>query len=520
MKLFRIKLLSSKLKNSPFYEALVAVLPISILILVLNIFLPNPITGYGLVNFIVGNLILIGGMTLYSLGISISLSPIGEKFGEFLTQKKNIFLLLFAGLLLGLIITIAEPDLSVLGEQLGSIKWTLILTISFGVGLFLAFALLKIFLKWDFTVTILVFYGIVFLLAFIAQQTGLSQYIPLSFDSGGVTTGAITVPFILAFGASVAGMVGGKSKDENSFGMIAICSIGPIMMTMLLCLLFKPSVDTSMEYATIDSFSSLLHVYGVNLIKYLKEVAIAIAPISVIFYICNFIWFKIPKIQLTKLSMGLLYTYLGLSLFLTGVNSAYMSTGHFLGNSLALTQHKWVLIPVGALVGLLIVLAEPAVGVLVKQVESISAGTIKQNTMRIALALSMAFAVAFSMARILYGISIWYIIAPGYAIAFILSFFVPKVYTSIAFDSGGVASGPMTATFLLPFAIGAAEAVYSGSTNGVLSYAYGLVGTVALMPLITIQLMGLTAKIIEKRALRKRDMLENLTDEDIIELGE
>lgn len=506
-----------KFKKGHLYEALTAVLPISVLLLIINFCLPNRMGGYDILRFIIGNVMIIGGMALYSTGISISLSPIGDKFGEFLTSKKNVFLILFLGLALGFIITIAEPDLIVLGEQLGdSLKLKIIVTIAIGVGVFLAVALLRILFKWNFALTIMIFYAIIFILALFVDN----KYIPLSFDSGGVTTGAITVPFILAFGASVAGMVGGKDKDESSFGMIAICSIGPILMMLILSLLFKPEVETAVSYTSVTDFRSLAINYGQNLVKFLKEVAIALAPIAVIFYICDLIWFKTPKIQLIRISLGLLYTYLGLTMFLTGVNAAYMSTGYYIGKSIAETNYSWVLIPVGAIVGLLIVLAEPAVGVLVKQVESISAGTIKRKTMFIALALSMAFAVGFSMMRIIFGISIWWIIGIGYIIALGLSFFVPKVYTSIAFDSGGVASGPMTATFLLPFAIGAAEVLQSAAKSGVLNFAYGLVGTVALMPLITVQLMGLTAKIKEKRAMKKASHLAKVAEEEIIEFNE
>ncbi len=498
-----------KFKESALYSAITSVLPISLLIIVINFFLPERMGGYDILCFVIGNVLLIGGMALYSKGIDVSLSPIGEKFGEFLTQRKNVFIILFAGLALGFVITIAEPDLSVLGEQLGNIKWTIIITIAFGVGLFLAIALLRILLKWNFTFAIMIMYALIFLLALFVDN----KYIPLCFDSGGVTTGAITVPFILSFGASVAGMVGGKNKDENSFGMIAICSVGPIFMMLLLCLIFKPSVDTSIEYASVTSFYELAINFLTNLTKFLKEVAIALAPIAVVFYVCNLIWFKIPKINLMRITIGLLYTYFGLTLFLTGVNAAYMGTGYFIGNSLAKSDYAWTLIPIGALVGLLIVLAEPAIGVLVKQVETISAGTIKKRTMLIALCLSMAFAVGFSMLRVLFDLSVWYVIGIGYIIALGLSFFVPKVYTSIAFDSGGVASGPMTATFLLPLAIGAAQ----GVGTSVLDFAYGLVGTVALMPLITIQLMGFTAKIIEKRSLRSAPALADIKSEDIIE---
>ncbi len=496
-------------KDSALFSAITAGLPISILILIVNAFLPEKIGGYDIVCFIIGNVLLIGGMALYNTGIDISLSPIGEQFGEYLTKKKNVPLILIAGLILGFIITIAEPDLSVLGEQLGNIK---ILIIAVGVGLFLAIALLRILLKWNFVLLIMILYAAVFILALFVEN----KYIPLCFDSGGVTTGAITVPFILAFGASVAGMVGGKNRDENSFGMIATCSIGPIFMMLLLCMIFKPEVDTAIEYTTVSSAAELASSFFRNLLKFLKEVAIALAPIAVAFYVFNFISFKTPKIKLTRISLGLLYTYIGLTLFLTGVNAAYMGTGYYIGKSLATTEYAWVLIPVGALVGLLIVLAEPAIGVLVKQVEAISAGTIKKRTMRIALCISMAFAVGFSMMRIIFDISIWFVIGIGYIIALGISFFVPKVYTSIAFDSGGVASGPMTATFLLPLAIGAAE----GFGVSVLDFAYGLVATVALMPLIIIQLLGLTAQIVEKRSRRKNAQLEKIASEDIIEFNE
>lgn len=501
-----------KFKDSALFSAITAVLPISILILIVNAFLPEKIGGYDIVCFIIGNVLLIGGMALYNTGIDISLSPIGEQFGEYLTKKKNVPLILIAGLILGFIITIAEPDLSVLGEQLGNIKILIIVTIAVGVGLFLAIALLRILLKWNFVLLIMILYAAVFILALFVEN----KYIPLCFDSGGVTTGAITVPFILAFGASVAGMVGGKNRDENSFGMIATCSIGPIFMMLLLCMIFKPEVDTAIEYTTVSSVVGLASSFFSNLLKFLKEVAIALAPIAVAFYLFNFISFKTPKIKLTRISLGLLYTYIGLTLFLTGVNAAYMGTGYYIGKSLAATEYAWVLIPVGALVGLLIVLAEPAIGVLVKQVEAISAGTIKKRTMRIALCISMAFAVGFSMMRIIFDISIWFVIGIGYIIALGISFFVPKVYTSIAFDSGGVASGPMTATFLLPLAIGAAE----GFGVSVLDFAYGLVATVALMPLITIQLLGLTAQIVEKRSRRKNAQLEKIASEDIIEFNE
>lgn len=501
-----------KFKNaSAVGEAFFAVAPITLVILLVNFFLlPESLGTYDLVGFLFGNCLLVGGMVLYGKGIKMSLEPIGEQFGSFVTKKKSLPLLLIMGVLLGFIVTVAEPDLSVLGEQLGSLKTTIIITISIGVGLFLALALLKTMLGWNFNLLILVLYGVLFLIAIFVDNV----YIPLSFDSGGVTTGALTVPFLLSFGASVAGMVGGKSKEDNSFGMVAICSVGPIMMMLVMCLISRPEVSTALTHKSSQSFSDLLTLYAQTAGAQFKEVLIALAPITVIFFVFDFAFFKLPKIQLFRILFGFLYTYVGLSIFLCGVNAAYMGTGYFIGMSLA-GANKWLLVPIGALVATFIVLAEPAVGVLVKQVEEISSGAIKKSTIRIALAVSMAFALALSMIRIITGISLWYVIGIGYALALGLSFVVPnKVFTSIAFDSGGVASGPMTATFLLPFAIGAAEVLQS--QEGILTCAYGLVATVALMPLITIQIMGLISGVKQKRFDKAK---LRINDDEIIELS-
>lgn len=502
-----------KLKNaSAVKESVAAVAPITIIILLVNFFLlPQKLGTYDLIGFLFGNVLLVLGMVLYGKGIKMSLEPIGEKFGAFVTSKKKVWILLLVGALLGFIVTVAEPDLNVLGEQLGNLKTTIIITISLGVGVFLAIALLKTMLGWDFNLLILILYALVFLAALLVEN----KYIPLCFDSGGVTTGALTVPFLLSFGASVAGMAGGKNKEGNSFGMVAICSIGPILMMLLLCAFTRPEVNTAISHNSSSNFSELVQSYLTTAGAQFKEVLIALTPITVIFFIFNFASFKLPAIQLFRILFGFLYTYIGLSIFLTGVNAAYMGTGYFIGQSLASSDKKWMLMPIGAVVATFIILAEPAVGVLTKQVEEISAGAIKKHTILIALALSMAFALAFSMFRILYGISIWWVLGIGYAVALGMSFLVPRVFTSIAFDSGGVASGPMTATFLLPFAIGAAEQIQGA--DGILTSAYGLVATVALMPLITIQFIGLLSQLKQKRFNKKH--LKVIDDDEIIELN-
>ena len=341
------------------------------------------------------------------------------------------------------------------------------------------------------------FYAVLFVLAAFSD----AGFIPLAFDSGGVTTGPITVPFIMALGIGISSVFGGKHSQDNSFGMIGVCSIGPIIAVLILGLIYNPSSSAGAE--TVHSFTSLLDVfeaYWRGLPRYFEEVGIALAPICAFFYLFFIIFRKLSKVALLRITMGIIYTYVGLSLFLTGVNVGFMSSGTYIGAMLAKTN-KLLLIPIGMLVGAFIVLAEPAVHVLNKQVEEITGGVISRNTMLLVLAISMSVALALSMMRVVTAISIWYIILPGYAIALILTFFVDKIFTGIAFDSGGVASGPMTATFVLPFAMGACAEL----GGNILTDAFGIVAVVAMTPLVTLQVLGLIFKIKTRRAARIAD---------------
>jgi len=496
-----------------FKESLFSVLPITVVIIVLNFILPSQMTGVDFTAFCVGSVLLVAGMALYSLGSDSALAPVGETIGQKITATKKIWLILIVGFIIGVIVTIAEPDLMVLGGQLGDMKWLIIITISLGVGAFLVLALGRIFIKVNLNIIILILYGIVFLLAIFVDN----RYIALSFDSGGVTTGPITVPFIISLGVGVAGVLGGKGQKDNSFGVVAICSVGPIFMVLLLCLIFKPDIDSAVHRTALIDFASFFPFLFSNLASCALEVGIAIIPISLVFLLFNFIYLRLPKQRLIKIIVGLVYTYVGLTLFLTGVNTGFTSTGLMLGQRIALLENKWILVAIGAGIGSLMVLAEPAVHVLAKQVENISDGAIKSKTILIVLCLSMMIAVGLSMVRIITGLSIWFIILPGYAIALILSFFVPKIYTAIAFDSGGVASGPMATTFMLPLAIGAATAL-TGS-GSVLTNAYGLVAFIALTPLITVQVLGLIVRIKAGRKLILPKALIELFEGDVIELN-
>ncbi len=462
---------------SKFKEALVSVLPITLLILVFN-FIFVPMDGNQLINFFIGAALLIVGMGLYTLGSEISIEPIGGMIGSRVTQSRKLPLILAVCFVIGVIVTIAEPDLTVLATQVAAIpNAVLIGVVAAGVGLFMLIATLRIVLKIELKWVLIFFYAAMFILAAFAPP----DFLPLAFDSGGVTTGPITVPFIMAFGIGISSVLGGKQSQDSSFGMIGISSIGPIIAVLILGLFFHPEVTES-----ASQNMTFLQAFPL----YLKEVAIALAPIVVFFLLFHLFSLRLPTKTLLRIMIGILYTYLGLSIFLTGANVGFLPAGSHIGAAIVGTN-KWLLIPIGSLIGAVLVLAEPAVHVLNKQVEEITDGIIRRRTMLAVLSVSMAVAIALSMVRVSTGISIWWIILPGYVVALALTFFVPKVFTGIAFDSGGVASGAMTATFLLPFAMGATQAV-GGS---IMTDAFGVVAFVAMTPLVSIQILGLVYRL-------------------------
>lgn len=490
-------------------ESLKSVLPIFAIVLVLSITLA-PINSGILVMFLFGTLMLIVGMSLFTIGSGISMEPIGDGIGVQLGKTKKLIFPMLICFVLGIIVTIAEPDLQVLAEQVPSIpNVVLILSVALGVGIFLAIAYLRSKKGLSLNKLLLAFYGVVLVLSLFVPD----DFVPTAFDSGGVTTGPITVPFIMAFGAGIAAMSSSKNSQENSFGLVSLCSIGPILSVLILSICFQPEAEASetiltMPETTADAFCAFADAFP----SYLKEVLIAFLPIVAMLLIYQLIFRRFRKHQMIKICVGLVYTYLGLVLFLTGANVGFMPAGHLIGSKIASGDQKFWLIPIGMLIGYFVVSAEPAVHSLKKQVEEVTNGAISQKSIGLALSIGVAVSVGISMLRVLTGISIYPFLIAGYAVSLIITFFVPPLYTGIAFDSGGVASGPMTTTFILPFAIGACQAL----GGNVMTDAFGIVAMVAMTPLITIQVMGLFSKLKQRKLLQKAHSEFLQIDDDII----
>ncbi len=499
-------------------EALKAVLPIIGLVLLLS-FTIAPIPPSILLLFLFGAVLLVIGMMFFTLGAELAMTPMGEKVGTKMANSMKLQVVLFLCFLLGCLITISEPDLQVLAEQVPSIpNYILILAVAFGVGFFLVVAMMRMLFSRSLPSLLIICYIIVFILAFFVPK----DFLAVAFDSGGVTTGPMTVPFIMSMGVGFAAVRSDKHAEVDSFGLVALCSIGPILAVLLLGLLYNPgdAVYTPSEIPVLQDSVELWQHFAAGFPEYMREIMVSLLPIALFFAAFQIFSLKLKKKTLLKIIIGIAYTYIGLVLFLTGVNVGFMPAGNHLGQTIAALPYRWILIPIGMIIGYFIVKAEPAVYVLMEQVEEITSGAISGRSMGISLSLGVAVSIGLAMTRVLTGTSIFWFILPGYVIAICLSFFVPKIFTAIAFDSGGVASGPMTATFLLPFAMGACQAI----GGDIVRDAFGIVAMVAMTPLIAIQIQGAVYKLRSGKQEASEpetisvSYLDILAEDDIIEL--
>ena len=519
-----LKRLLAKIK-----EACTSVLPIAALVLILCLTPLVSLNTKEIVTFIISTIGLILGISLFNLGADLGVEPMGQQVGSTLIKTKKMKLILGVCFVLGVLITIAEPDLTVLANQLKDAipggKNVLIWSIGLGVGVFLVIGVMKIITKKDLTQILLFFYMMLYALVTILIFNGNGEFVALSFDSGGVTTGPITVPFIMALGSGFALTIGGRDKKENSFGLIALSSIGPIIVVVILGLainkdnlvdLVKNYNDTAAsgtDYAIDVSAGNIFETIGSNL----KSILIALALIFAFFFVINLFFIKLPKKSILMIVFGLLYALVGLVIFLTCAEVGYLPIGFKLGKELA--SHPQALAIFGFVIGMLTVLAEPAVHVLTKQVDDITMGSISKRTVLVALSIGVGVSICLSMIRVIFDFSILYYVIPGYLISFGLSFFVPRIYTAIAVDSGGVASGPLTTSFILPLAIGACTVFYEANPDSysIFSNAYGVVAMVAMTPLITIQLLGFKS-VMQRKIIAKSRMkdIESQKDDNVI----
>lgn len=484
-----------------FKEVSFSVLPISLLVVVLS-FLLVPLESDVFARFIIGSVFVIIGLGIFLFGAELGVGPIGNLMGKDIAKSNSTPYVAILGFILGFLITIAEPDLQILANEIASASGgiitsgMIIIFVSIGVGIMVAVGLLRILFGKPLNRVFTLFYLFILILGVTVSE----EFLAMSVDSSGATTGAMTTPFILALGYGVSQLKGGKNAEEDSFGMVGLASVGPIFMVMLLSkVLGVNSIHGEAE--VIAPLEGIFKPFLQGMIPLIKDSFITLLPLTTIFVAFNHFKFKLSKQNTRSIIMGLIYTFLGLTFFLLGVNTGFMEAGRILGNGIASRGNIWLLPAIGFLLGTVVVLAEPAVYVLTEQVEDVTSGHIKKKNILVTLSIGIALAVTMSMLRIIVpGLKLWHFLLPGFAISALLSYYVPSIFVGVAYDSGGVASGPMTATFILAFAQGAADAI---PTANVLIDGFGVIAMIAMMPIVSIQILGLLFKFQERRKVKQ-----------------
>ena len=466
-------------------EAVVSVVPVILLVLLLH-FTVAPL-GDALPQLLAGSVLFIIGLGLFLVGADIGVLPVGQKVGSTLTGKRNLALMLAVGFVVGFIITVAEPDVQVLAAQVISVApvvepMALVCFIAAGVGFFVAVAMGRIIFQLSLKTLLFLCYIAVFACAWFTPDL----FVGIGFDAGGATTGPMTVPFIMALGVGVAAVRGGGHAGDDSFGFVGLASVGPILAVLILGLFASPeapAAEAAAEAAQLGIFAHFLHL----LPEVIHEVAMALGPLALLFLIFRIFLIKLSRRQTLRMVLGLIYTFIGVVLFFLGVKGGFMPAGDVLGGLLSQPENRFLLIPVALVLGAVVVCAEPAVWILTEQVQQVSGGAIRRGLMLGALSAGVSLAVGIAMFRVTTGTSLWYFLIPGYAAAMLAMRFCPRMFTAIAFDSGGVASGPMASTFILAFMLGVSKGV--GGDPAV--DAFGCIAMIAMTPLIAIQLLGI-----------------------------
>lgn len=466
-------------------ESVISVIPVVILVLLLHLTVAP--LGDDLPKFLTGAALFIVGLGLFLVGADIGVLPVGQKVGSTLTGKRNLALMLAVGFVVGFIITVAEPDVQVLAAQVTGVApvidpMALVCIIAAGVGFFVAVAMGRIIFQLPLKTLLFVCYGAVFLCALLASDL----FLGIGFDAGGATTGPMTVPFIMALGVGVAAVRGGSNAGDDSFGFVGLASVGPILAVLMLGVFASPAVPETSSAAQAAQEGLAAHFLHL-LPEVTHEVAMALGPLALLFLLFRLFLIRLSRRQTLRMVMGLIYTFIGVILFFLGVKGGFMPTGDALGALLSAPENRFLLIPVALVLGAVVVCAEPAVWILTEQVEQVSGGAIRRRLMLIALSAGVSLAVGIAMYRVMTGTSLWFFLIPGYAAAMLLMRLCPRMFTAIAFDSGGVASGPMASTFILAFMLGVSKGV--GGNPAV--DAFGCIAMIAMTPLIAIQLLGI-----------------------------
>ena len=503
-------------------EVLLSSLPLAAIIVIVCVFiapLENP-SDYG--KLVLGFFCVVVGQAFFLVGLDESILPAGKLIGSALPKlKKSLFVILF-GVLFGILATVAEPALAVLARQTHSIlpevNATLFIWIlSTGIGVFVGLALYRVIRNFSIKLIFAILYVLVFLVAIFVPE----EFVALAFDGSGATTGDISVPFILALGIGISATMSKRKTNEDTFGIIGIASVGPILAVFLYGILLKIVYGGEIPPAKVYSPGGAETFLKVVL-ENLGGVALALMPILLVFLVFQLIFLRLPKKQFIRMTLGSLPVYVGLLIFLSGIDYGFAFAGKYIGEVFLDASRPdwfpWLLIPLGFILGVAITLSEPAVTVLGEQLEEITNGHIKKATIRWTLAIGIGLAGMLIMVKILTQVNILWFLVPLYAISLLMMLFTSDLFVGLAFDSGGVTGGALTSAFLTPLTLGTAQAVAQkagGAAQSVLTNGFGIIAFISVTPLITVQALGILYAWQMRLAKRRQDALEELEYDEL-----
>ena len=483
-----------------FLDSFKSVIPITMIVLIISLFLD--VSKTSIIAFLISSVFLVFGISFFTIGANMSMIEIGEHIGSSIIKKRRLLLILIISFIVGMFITISEPDLTVFAKEITSIPSLLIIFLSaIGIGIYLMVGVFRIIKKISYRTIVTISLLLIMLLLYFVPF----DFVSIAFDGGSVTTGAMGVPMIIAFGYGITKYRSDKEAKGDSFGLCGLASLGPVIAILILGLFFK--VDSHFDTSSFINNSSLLNRFISHLSSSLKDVLICVLPIIGVFLVSQIIDHNLSKNKIIKISIGIIISIIGLTLFLTGVSTGFIEMGYHIGSIFASNTYRYFLIPIGMILGYIIINVEPSVKILNKRIADLTEGSISERMINLCISIGVCLAIGISLCRIFFDIPMVYVVVPGYFIAGVLMYFTPKMFMTIAFDSGGAASGTMTTSFLLPLCIGACEI----SGGNILADAFGVGALVALAPIITIQIVG----IMYDYKLKIKD--NYLFDEEIID---
>lgn len=460
--------------------------------------------------FLRGSLLIVVGLTFFLHGMDIGIMPIGSFLGSGLIRSKKVLFILISGGIIAFLVAVAEPNLLILGKQVeenvsGLSAITLLIVASVGLALAIILSLMRTIFQLPFKLIILLVYGLIFLLSVFVSPL----YVAIALDAGGAITGPLTVPFIISFGVGSASVRSDVAAHDDNFGYTGMAVASPVLLVLIYAVLSKflggssiIPIEESLKQVTSLTPRLLQILPGTML-----SVFLSMLPLAILFLVFQFLLLHIPPEALRRIIVGFIYSYIGLCFFFLGTNTAFIPIAEILGKLLSLLSYNWITLPIAFVIGGAVVCSEPSAWALIAQVEEISEGNIRAPIMLLALALGTSCFVALAILRILLNFSIWYLVIPSYLLIFILTIFTPPLFSAIAFDSGSVASGPISSAFVLPLALGFSANFSSGSASN----AFGLIAMTSLSPLIAIQILGCMFEAKKKHALLKTEIERSKT---------